>query len=258
MLNAAQQQGFEALRQGMAPSANQQAELHSLWEKAPGYVPAHRGGWGEFSAAPAADAADGFRSGPLALGAAQDAGEAAQRRAFLKWTQGEAMTAREKARVDGLWNTDPHRASEYWAAGEFLDTEVPSASSLDGPRLHDTIEGADGYFLDRGLMEELENSGAKYTPENVMCIVKTPDGMLQWLETGNESSGWMHIERHATDFQRRGVDDPYSFLCEVLQTQPTERGVRPTGPYAIYEMDGKEYTLAYGKNGYIVSFYPKC
>ena len=73
MLNAAQQQGFEALRQGMAPSANQQAELHSLWEKAPGYVPAHRGGWGEFSAAPAADAADGFRSGPSALGAAQDA-----------------------------------------------------------------------------------------------------------------------------------------------------------------------------------------
>ncbi len=126
MLNAAQQQGFEALRQGMAPSANQQAELHSLWEKAPGYVPAHRGGWGEVPAAPAADAAGGFRSGPLALGAAQDAGEAAQRRAFLKWTQGEAMTAQEKQLVDGLWNTDPHRASEYWAAGEFLDTEVPN------------------------------------------------------------------------------------------------------------------------------------
>ncbi|MBS6866405.1 MAG: hypothetical protein KH196_12035 [Oscillospiraceae bacterium] len=71
MLNAAQQQGFEALRQSMAPSANQQVELHSLWEKAPGYVPAHRGGWGEVPAAPAADAADGFRSGPLALGAAQ-------------------------------------------------------------------------------------------------------------------------------------------------------------------------------------------
>ena len=144
MLNAAQQQGFEALRQGMAPSANQQAELHSLWEKAPGYVPAHRGGWGEVPAAPAADAADGFRSGPLALGAAQDAGEAAQRRAFLKWTQGEAMTAQEKALVDGLWNTDPHRASEYWAAGEFLDTEVPTSSALDGGGLDGTMkpEGA--------------------------------------------------------------------------------------------------------------------
>ena len=140
VLNAAQQQGFEALRQGMAPSANQQAELHSLWEKAPGYVPAHRGGWGEVPAAPAADAADGFRSGPLALGAAQDAGEAAQRRAFLKWTQGEAMTAQEKALVDGLWNTDPHRASEYWAAGEFLDTEVPGTFPLDGSSFDGTMK----------------------------------------------------------------------------------------------------------------------
>ena len=128
----------------LAPSANQQAELHSLWEKAPGYVPAHRGGWGEVPAAPAADAADGFRSGPLALGAAQDAGEAAQRRAFLKWTQGEAMTAQEKALVEDLWNTDPHRASEYWAAGEFLDTGVPTSSALDGGGLDGTMkpEGA--------------------------------------------------------------------------------------------------------------------
>ena len=128
VLNAVQQQGFEALRQGMAPSANQQAELHSLWEKAPGYVPAHRGGWGEVPAAPAA------------AGAAQDAGEAARRQAFLKWTQGEAMTAQEKALVEDLWNTDPHRASEYWAAGEFLDTGMPTSSALDGGGLDGTMK----------------------------------------------------------------------------------------------------------------------
>ena len=46
-------------------------------------------------------------------------------------------------------------------------------------------------------------------------------------------------------------------IHEVLQTQPAERGIRPTGPYAVYEIDGKEYTLAYGTNGYIVSFYPR-
>ena len=195
---------------------------------------------------------DGGRHGPM-----QEAMDAAQRRAFAKSAAGEALTPQEKQLVDDLWNTDPAKASEYWAAGEFLDMEAPGASSLDGPRLHDTIEGADGYFLDRGLMEELENSGAKYTPENVMCIVKTPDGLLQWLETGKESSGWMHIEEHATDFQGRGVDDLYSFLNEVLQTQPAERGIRPTGPYAIYMVDGKKYILAYGKNGYIVSFYPR-
>lgn len=45
-------------------------------------------------------------------------------------------------------------------------------------------------------------------------------------------------------------------IHEVLQTQPAERGIRPTGPYAVYEIDGKEYTLAYGTNGYLVSFYP--
>ena len=28
-------------------------------------------------------------------------------------------------------------------------------------------------------------------------------------------------------------------IHEVLQTQPAERGVRPTGPYAVYEIDGK-------------------
>ena len=144
VLNAAQQQGFEAMRQGMTPSANQQAALHSLWGEAPGYVPVQQGGWDEFLSAPAADAADGFRSGPLALDAAQDAAEAAQRRAFLKWTQGEAMTAQEKQLVDDLWNTDPAKASEYWAAGEFLDMEVPSASSLDGGGLDGTMktEGA--------------------------------------------------------------------------------------------------------------------
>ena len=54
---------------------------------------------------------------PAAAGTAQDAAEAAQRRAFLKWTQGEAMTPQEKQLVDDLWNTDPAKASEYWAAG---------------------------------------------------------------------------------------------------------------------------------------------
>ena len=128
MLNAAQQQGFEALRQGLAPSANQQAALHSLWGEAPGYVPVQQGGWDEFLSAPAA------------AGTAQDAAEAAQRQAFSKWTRGEAMTAQEKQLVDDLWNTDPHRASEYWAAGEFLDTEVPGTFPLDGSSFDGTMK----------------------------------------------------------------------------------------------------------------------
>ena len=87
---------------------------------------------------------------PAALGAldsvlhGQPVLNATQRQAFLKWTQGEAMTPQEKQLVDGLWNTDPHRASEYWAAGEFLDTGVPTSSALDGGGLDGTMktEGA--------------------------------------------------------------------------------------------------------------------
>ena len=158
VLNAAQQQGFEALRQGMAPSANQQAELHSLWEKAPGYVPAHRGGWGEVPAAPAA------------AGAAQDAGEAARRQAFLKWTQGEAMTAQEKAFVEDLWNTDPAKASEYWAAGEFLDTEVPTSSALDGGGFDGTMENGkeiEHYMARRKTLERNKEKGRNYELEQL-------------------------------------------------------------------------------------------
>ena len=50
------------------------------------------------------------------------------------------MTAQEKQLVDDLWNTDPAKASEYWAAGEFLDTEVPGGPSLDGGGLDGTME----------------------------------------------------------------------------------------------------------------------
>ena len=114
MLNAAQQQGFEAMRQGLAPSANQQAALHSLWGEAPGYMPVQQGGWDEFLSAPAA------------AGTAQDAAEAARRQAFAKWMQGEAMTPQETRLVNELWNTDPAKASEYWAAGQFLNTGAPT------------------------------------------------------------------------------------------------------------------------------------
>ena len=142
-----------------------------------------QGVWDEFLSAPAADAADGFRIGPLALGAAQDAGEAAQRRAFLKWTQGEAMTAQEKALVDGLWNTDPHRASEYWAAGEFLDTEVLTSSALDGGGLDGTMGESSGFQSSPFYAPRFDDP--KYTHEikwGVQTIKVRQDGPGFWGE----------------------------------------------------------------------------
>ena len=144
VLNAMQQQGLEAIQQGAAPSAAQQQALHSLWETSPGYVPANMGavddilGAGVADNIPGAGAADDFLG--AAMAAPQSAAEAAQRQAFAKWTQGEAMTPQETRLVNELWNTDPAKASEYWAAGEFLDTEVPGASSLDGGGFDGTMK----------------------------------------------------------------------------------------------------------------------
>ena len=77
---------------------------------------------------------------PAAAGTAQDAAEAARRQAFEKWMQGEAMTPQETRLVNELWNTDPAKASEYWAAGQFLNTDIPASSALDGGNFNDTIK----------------------------------------------------------------------------------------------------------------------
>lgn len=106
-------------------------------------------------------------------------------------------------------------------------------------------------------LQELEKSGVKYTKENVVMITKTPDGKLMWLETGNQNSGLEHIiSRHQTEFTKRGINDIQSHLEATLKTVPVETGPQNGGYYSIYTIDGKNYTVAYGTNGYIVSFYP--
>ena len=74
----------------------------------------------------------------------------------MKWTQGEAMTAQEKQLVDDLWNSDPAKASEYWAAGKFLDTEV---SNQKIPARQPFDERTDFYIAPNGkiLAREYKN-----------------------------------------------------------------------------------------------------
>jgi len=108
-------------------------------------------------------------------------------------------------------------------------------------------------------MKELADSGVKYNPDDVVMITKTPDGKLLWLENGNSSAGLKHIiEKHTSDFAGRGIDvDGIStMLNKALSMKPIEVLSNSRGYYAIYVIDGKSYTLAYGTNGFIVSFYP--
>lgn len=106
-------------------------------------------------------------------------------------------------------------------------------------------------------MDELANSGVKCNLDEVVSVTKTADGKLLWLEQGNSSSGLTHIlERHADDFAAQGIDDIPQLINDVLETTHIKVGSNDKGLYADYILNGNTYRLAYGTNGYIVSFYP--
>lgn len=69
---------------------------------------------------------------------------------------------------------------------------------------------------------------------------------ISWLETGNSKAGLTHIlERHAGDFTSKGI----------INKSSENRG-NAKGLFADYAFDGNSYRIAYGINGFIVSFYP--
>ena len=111
--------------------------------------------------------------------------------------------------------------------------------------------------INSSLLEELANSGVKYNPADVVLVVQNTDGKLMWLENGNSKAGLDHIiERHAEDFAARGINDIPSFLNDVLATNPIRFGRNDKGLFADYNFIGNKYRVAYGTNGFIVSFYP--
>ena len=118
------------------------------------------------------------------------------------------------------------------------------------------IKGA-GNLKPQGLMDELAKSGVKYNPDNVVMVTKTADGKLLWLENGNASAGLKDIVNgHAADFTAKGISDIPSFLNQTIQNTPINTGMGAGGPFADYLINGSTYRVAYGINGFIVSFYP--
>ncbi|MDD2959678.1 MAG: hypothetical protein PHR92_14375 [Lachnospiraceae bacterium] len=129
-----------------------------------------------------------------------------------------------------------------------------NAAKEDAVKKNDAGEGAG---LDKKLMNELAESGVKYNADDVVMITKNADGKLLWLEKGNGSAGLKHIvDGHAVDFTAKGVNDIPKYLNDVLKTDAVKIGVGAKGPFPEYMVNGTRYRVAYGTNGYIVSFYP--
>ena len=80
---------------------------------------------------------------------------------------------------------------------------------------------------------------------------------MLWLEQGNTKSGLTHIlERHRDDFVSQDIDNIPQPLNDILKNTPIKMGSNSKGPFSEYVFNGNTYRVAYGTNGYIVSFYP--
>ena len=119
--------------------------------------------------------------------------------------------------------------------------------------------GAKERLKPKDLMHELENSNAKYNKSDIVMITKNYAGKLMWLEKGNLKSGLLHIKtRHGKDFDSN-TNIPL-LAKKILQLKPIKHISRKEGKQLadvfIYNHNGMIYLIAYGDNGYIVSFYP--
>ena len=63
-------------------------------------------------------------------------------------------------------------------------------------------------------------------------------------------------KRHADDFASQGVDNIPKLLENVLSSKPINIGSNAKGLFADYMFKGNKYRVAYGTNGFVVSFYP--
>lgn len=118
-------------------------------------------------------------------------------------------------------------------------------------------EGAKNRFKPQELMEQLKHSGVKYTEKDVVLVTKNYDNKLLWLEKGNEQSGLKHImDGHKNNFI--GINVP-ALIKTLTKQKPISHYEKNEGKQLsdvyIYKKNGKTYLLAYGDNGYIVTFF---
>lgn len=105
------------------------------------------------------------------------------------------------------------------------------------------------------LIAELPN-GTNITPDEVVTILRTSDGQVVWLETGNSRAGLQHInERHTDEFAEFGVQeaDIPDFIEQAL-SDGNRIGTYNGAP--VYLVGDTPVTVVVGDNGYIVTAYP--
>lgn len=113
------------------------------------------------------------------------------------------------------------------------------------------------------LLNELRQSGVKFTEKEVIMITKAKKNELVWLEKGNKRKGLEHILlRHEKDLERKfGLkkEEIPGFVKDVFTNGTEVSSKLKNGGYQKeYLYKGKHIIISgVGTNGFIVSIYPK-
>ncbi|MFD2099907.1 hypothetical protein [Flagellimonas iocasae] len=126
-------------------------------------------------------------------------------------------------------------------------------------------------LLDKNLIEELRASGVKFTELDLKFITKNKDDFIIFLEKGNSNAGFQHIiERHWNDkelmkyfsSQNDMIDKLFktikdkSYLTKNIVPMNGKNNLEFTLEIILSDGKNKNFLLATGDNGYIVTFHP--
>ncbi len=153
-----------------------------------------------------------------------------------------------------------------------IGNEIATADGGGGPSLKTITETPDvgtgtairsGSLVDPAVVADLQASGIKITPQNVVATSRNSLGQTVFLETGNSASGLQHIvDAHGADFANVGISQA-EIPRVVTQAVTHGRFVGYQGQdfgRPIYEItvNGQTQRIAVtvGDNGYIVGANP--
>ncbi|MEG4958852.1 MULTISPECIES: hypothetical protein [unclassified Microcoleus] len=113
------------------------------------------------------------------------------------------------------------------------------------------------------LIAQLQATGVKHNPDDILGIARLSDGKIVFLEIGNDRSGWQHIRKdHANDFANRGI--PEDMIIDAIMSAVTSgiiignQGTKRKRDVYESEFNGavQYISISVGENGYIVGANP--
>ncbi|HLH62624.1 MAG TPA: hypothetical protein VKV20_13150 [Ktedonobacteraceae bacterium] len=113
------------------------------------------------------------------------------------------------------------------------------------------------------LLNELKATGAKFSEENIVGIIRTPEGKINWLETGNLKAGLIHImARHGSDFADAfGITSEQDVSNLILDTLANRTPVAMQRDAQIFSNVSwgnfiHDLSIVVGDNGFVVTAMP--